>query len=658
MQAILPYLRLPAEMTDFESYYVRGMNRIALVAFACHLPLFVAVAWFNGTGPLLAAILTGAVLVVPLLAQQVLDNPRHVSMVHGFTAMLMGALLVHFGQGPVQIEMHFYFFSVLAVLAMFANPAVILTAAATVTVHHLTFWWFLPASVFNYDASFWVVGVHASFVVVESVAACFISRSFFDNVIGLEKLVQDRTAELDARNESMRLVLDNVEQGFLTLTLDGRAGRERSAAAEHLLGPAPASGSFAAWLTAIDPKVGGWFELGFEMLDGGLMPVDVSLAQLPSRLKREGRDLSLSYSPIEDDSGELVSVMVVVTDITAQLKAARAEAEQRETMNLFRRVMDDKAGFLEFLADSGEIVGALQERRWGSLGVCKRWLHTVKGNAMLFGIKSVSTICHELEDVIVEEKVAPTHGQLGRLVDAWDALLANVGRLIGDEDRHVIELADDEYRAILEAVLAGRPREELAVMIQNWRLEPTAVRLERITEQARGVADWLGKGHVQFTQSADDLRLDPEKWAGFWGAFVHVVRNALDHGIGSPEAHEASGEPAEVRFTTRMEGDEFVIEVADNGQGVDWAALRTKAETLGMPASSREELKQVIFADGVSTKAQATEFSGRGVGMGAVRAATEELDGRVDILSETGAGTTVRFRFPKAAMHDPAQKAA
>ena len=180
MQAILPYLRLPAEMTDFESYYVRGMNRIALVAFACHLPLFVAVAWFNGTGPLLAAILTGAVLVVPLLAQQVLDNPRHVSMVHGFTAMLMGALLVHFGQGPVQIEMHFYFFSVLAVLAMFANPAVILTAAATVTVHHLTFWWFLPASVFNYDASFWVVGVHASFVVVESVAACFISRSFFE----------------------------------------------------------------------------------------------------------------------------------------------------------------------------------------------------------------------------------------------------------------------------------------------------------------------------------------------------------------------------------------------------------------------------------------------------------------------------------------------
>jgi hypothetical protein len=110
----------------------------------------------------------------------------------------------------VQIEMHFYFFALLAMLAIFGNPMVIVVAAVTVAVHHLLLWATLPASVFNYAAPLWVVVVHAAFVVLESVATVYIARSFFDNVIGLEKIVHQRTAEIDARNRDMRLVLDNV----------------------------------------------------------------------------------------------------------------------------------------------------------------------------------------------------------------------------------------------------------------------------------------------------------------------------------------------------------------------------------------------------------------------------------------------------------------
>ena len=65
--------------------------------------------------------------------------------------------LVHVGQGPVQIEMHFYFFALLAMLAVYGNPLVILVAAVTVALHHLVLWALLPASVFNYDAPIWVV---------------------------------------------------------------------------------------------------------------------------------------------------------------------------------------------------------------------------------------------------------------------------------------------------------------------------------------------------------------------------------------------------------------------------------------------------------------------------------------------------------------------
>ena len=102
-------------------------------------------------------------------------------MTYGFTAMVMGGLLVHFGQGPMQIEMHFYFFVLIALLAVFANPMVILTAAVTVALHHFVVWLVIPISVFNYQASLWTVVVHALFVSLESIAAVFVARSFFND---------------------------------------------------------------------------------------------------------------------------------------------------------------------------------------------------------------------------------------------------------------------------------------------------------------------------------------------------------------------------------------------------------------------------------------------------------------------------------------------
>ena len=144
LERLLKTIVLPKQISAFEHTYLRRVNRIALVFFLLHIPFFVAVAAFNDTGPLLAGVLTSLVVVGPVLATVALRNPRAVSLVFGFTAMLMGGLLVHFGQGPMQIEMHFYFFATLAMLAVFANPLVVILAAATVGAHHLIFWFVLP----------------------------------------------------------------------------------------------------------------------------------------------------------------------------------------------------------------------------------------------------------------------------------------------------------------------------------------------------------------------------------------------------------------------------------------------------------------------------------------------------------------------------------
>src|ERR1051325_1111752 len=94
------YLFLPREISDFERSYLRRMNRIALLFFCLHLPAFVGVAALAGTSLVPAAILTPIVLIGPTIVYFWLTNPRALAVAYGFTALVMGGLLVHFGQGP------------------------------------------------------------------------------------------------------------------------------------------------------------------------------------------------------------------------------------------------------------------------------------------------------------------------------------------------------------------------------------------------------------------------------------------------------------------------------------------------------------------------------------------------------------------------------
>ena len=112
---------------------------------------------------------------------------------YGSTRLPLGAFLVPPGGGPMTIEMHFYFFVLLALLSVFGDPMAVITAAVTVALHHLALWALYPQVIFNYDAPVWAVLVHALFVVLESVGAVYVARSFFDNVIGLDRIVQART---------------------------------------------------------------------------------------------------------------------------------------------------------------------------------------------------------------------------------------------------------------------------------------------------------------------------------------------------------------------------------------------------------------------------------------------------------------------------------
>ena len=657
MSAILKKLVLPKQVSDFEARYLRRINRISLVFFALHLPVFVLVALFNDTQPLRAALLTGLVLVGPTVAYFTLSNLRAVSVVYGVTAMFMGGLLVHFGQGPVQIEMHFYFFALIAMLAVYGNPLVILAAALTVALHHLVLWFILPSSVFNYDAQVWVVAIHAAFVVLESVATCFIARSFFDNVIGLEKIVQARTVELDGRNRDMRLVLDNVGQGFVTMDRDGRLASEHSAIVETWLGKPEAGMTLGDLLTRHSPEFGARVRLGWAEVIEDVLPMDLALHQMPSLLMLGEHHLRFEFKPIMQGD-RIEKALVVISDVTAEIARARSEAERRQSMAVFERMSADRPGFLEFLEEGTAIVDALASEKVQNEVELKRMIHTLKGNCAIYGVEAAAELCHEIETRMNEEHLAPLPEQIRHLATMWAQLRADVDRMIGSR-RTLIELEEQQYRDLLALAQDAGSRALLVRKMEELAMEPTRVRLERIAEQARRIARRLTKGEIDVAIEDHDLRLDPKRWAAFWSAFIHAVRNAADHGLEAPDERTQAGKSERGRLSLRTvaRGDDLVIEIEDDGRGIDWAALGEKARRLGVPADTDVEIREALFRDGVSTAQQVSEISGRGVGMGAVRAAARALGGDVIVHSQAGHGTRVEITFPLGERRAPSTSA-
>jgi len=648
-QRVMPYLVLPREMCAFEVRYLRRMNRIALAFLAVHIPAFAIIAWIDGTDPTLAVALATATFLGPALAYRWLASPRAVSITCGIAAMLMGGVLVHIGQGPMQIEMHFYFFAMLAMLAVFANPAVIVTAAVTVALHHVVLWAILPSSVFNYSASLWVVAVHAAFVAFEAVAACFIARSFFDNVIGLDEIVRARTTELDDRNRDMRRVLDNVVQGFATVDRAGILAKERSRMLDVWLGLPDGEVSLFDALERVSPTFAEHSRVSWDEVLARLMPLELTLDQMPHELVIEGAHYRVDYRPV--GAGEEPDrFLVVVTDVTSDVRRECAECKLREAMRIFERMVVDRGAVLQFFEDTGRSVLRICHGADEDLAVLKRILHTLKGNSAMFGLQSLVVLAHELETYVAEEGCSPSATETARLMQRWDELSRDFERLMGAH-RPVIELEELEYRALEQAVRDGELRTALLRRIRMLRLEPTRRHLERFGEQVGYLGARLQKD-IDVTVVDNGLRLDSNRWSAFWSAFIHAVRNAVDHGVESRAERRARGksERARVVLQTYLRGDCFVVEISDDGRGIDWQRIALKATDMGLAVATKEELHTALLADGVTTVSRATDISGRGVGLGALYDATRALGGEIEVETTAGVGTTIRMTFPRDSM--------
>src|SRR5450432_1308605 len=451
---------------------------------------------------------------------------------------------------------------------------------------------------------------------------------------------------LDSRNNQTRLVLDSLERGLMVIDRDGKMASERSAVIDSWFGPVPSDASLWSYLERHDAKVARLARLGWLAVCDGFLPLELNLEQMPKALRVGEREYELAYEPIFAEQ-KLLKALVVVSDVTERLSAQRVESQQREFIAMFDRILQDRAGFLEFVSEADAIVRRMLTRGVSSVDMLRE-LHTLRGNASVFGLVRLAHLCKELEGSVAASGEVPARSKLDELAARWSELQARLASLLGQWGHgEMLEIERSEHSAVLEAFDRGLAPLQIKSRIRDWQFEPVKRSLDRFAEQARELALRLGKGPIQVSVEANGIRLDAVRFRPFWAAFSHVIRNAVDHGLETLAERSQHGKPAAGQLWLKAirSSSELKIEVSDDGRGVDWDALGRAAAERGVAHVRREEL---LFLDGLSTRAGAGDVSGRGVGMAALRAACCAIGGDVTVTSGAGAGTTFCFIIPLA----------
>ena len=243
------------------------------------------------------------------------------------------------------------------------------------------------------------------------------------------------------------------------------------------------------------------------------------------------------------------------------------------------------------------------------------------------------------------DQVLNLSGEIGLTKNRLTSLRADI--LAGRNDTDTLH-ALDQAVSQLDLLVS-----DLQNSVMKTRMQPIGRLFQKYPRIARDLARQLGKD-VELALVGEETEVDKTMIEDLADPLVHLVRNAVDHGVESPEERLAAGKPAKsiVRLEARQEGDHIVLIIADDGRGMSPERIRSKAIEKGLikeeeanTLDDRQSLN-LIFLPGFSTLAQASAVSGRGVGMDVVKTNIQKLNGSVEIRSEPGKGSVFFISLP------------
>lgn len=504
------------------------------------------------------------------------------------------------------------------------------------------------------------------------------SMQAFNLMIGK---IEESAEQVRQKTADIHAMLHAVPQGILTLQAGAMIHPEYSeylteiletqdiagrSVFDVLFGRCPMGSDLLSQVDAAIAACLGEDQMNYEF-NAHVLPTEIGMQMPDGRTKI----LDLHWAPIANDDEIVERILLVIRDVT-EIRALETEARaQKRELSIIGEILavrhEKFQEFLhsarQFLAENRQMLFELDPAPEGTVradGLTRlfRNMHTIKGNARTHGLLHLTNSVHEAEqayDALRRNPQAewPSH-QLHAQLDSVQALVeeyAHIGEVKlgrkgpgrrGDAERYLMvpREAVDRMQQILQDGVAGGDLGALhsvQAMLLESSSDAVSDLLEPVIDSLGSLARELGKARPDCTLDDDGLRIRKQAAETFRNIFPHLYRNALDHGLETPETRVACGkrEDGTIALRLRLEEGWLLMRLQDDGRGLALGRIRAKAIEAGLiddsALPSDETVAQLIFHSGLSTAASVTEVSGRGVGMEAVKAFVQSEGGDIAV---------------------------
>ncbi|MGC8795678.1 chemotaxis protein CheA [Thermodesulfovibrio sp.] len=363
----------------------------------------------------------------------------------------------------------------------------------------------------------------------------------------------------------------------------------------------------------------------------------VDVAHRAETILKKVREGEISISPELTDA-----ILKAVDTLKILISHIKAKEEPKEDIKPILDLLDSalQKASQKKVSETGEVIEKVEKIESQEVEV--KTTEPRESTAQAPKEKEVSTLRVDVERI---DKVMDLAGEIvlarNRLLNLSNKLEA---KYAGDE--HIEGLV--ETTAFLDRVTS-----DLQLAVMKMRMQPLQKVFVKFPRMVRDLARTLGK-EVDLEIIGEDTEVDKSVIEHIGDPLVHIIRNSIDHGIETPEERISKGKPSQGKIVINayQKGTQIVIDISDDGKGIDVEAVKAKAITKGLitleeaEKLSEEAIINLIFLPGFSTKDVSTELSGRGVGMDVVKSNVAKLNGYVEIFTEKDKGTTFRISLP------------
>ncbi|MBF0441161.1 MAG: hypothetical protein HQK54_04590 [Oligoflexales bacterium] len=460
----------------------------------------------------------------------------------------------------------------------------------------------------------------------------------------VETLVQERT-------ETIKTILDHVDSGFLLIERSRKVQPGYSRSCERFFGDEIKNGPDISDILNLAGHNRAVFEAAIDQVFDDALPVEVTLRQIPRNHKVRDRMLTICASVVRNNENAVRALLITIIDET-DLYLAQLETRNNATL---LHILKHAQAFRTFCRDFVEQIGLMREYiRKGRNIELRIALHTLKGNASSFFLDDLNLRINQAEnrDVIAQ-------GDIDGIESVFNKFLnVNASSIHWAVERHEksYNVTEDSiinlFKKSIEHISIEGFREWLVGWLYFIQTRPVSEFIAPVKDSAYRIAEKLNK-KMTFEITGENIRVNPDHMSDILNNLVHLIRNAIDHGIIFKSSADTDLADGIVRLQFVDNYESIVIRVEDNGRGIDVEKLSRKAVEKGLitqrmlDGMSAGERMNLVFLEGLSTKEVKTAISGHGLGLSAVKRAVEARNGRISICPVVGGGVCFELDIPK-----------